>query len=103
MEKIEKVEQVKKELATMSTEENAEIIKKYYDCLIDGDVDGAFDITMKMYSMFSAETMAWVTYVLTKVTDKISDYYYNHSDDDEFVKKTEKVQDLVCELIDEED
>lgn len=103
MEKMEKIENVKKELATMSTEENMEIIKKYYECLIDGDVDGAFDITIKMYSMFSAETMAWVTYVLTKTSDKISDYYYSHGDDDEFVKKTGEVMDLLEKLLDEED
>ena len=103
MEKIEKVEQVKKELATISTEEIAKMIKKYYDCLIDDDVDGAFDMTMKLYSMYSAETIAWFTYVLTKTEGKISDYYYSHGDDDEFVKKTGEVMDLLEKLLNKED
>ena len=102
MKKAEKIEKVKNELAAMGTEENAEIIKKYYECLINDDVDGAFDITVKLYSMFSAETLAWVTYVLTKTNEKISDYYYSHGDDDEFVKKTDEVLDKLEKILDED-
>lgn len=100
-----KKDKVMEEFKKLEAEGKTDAFVEYIEKLIEGDVEAAFLITLKTYSMFSSETIAWMTYVISKVSNKISDYYYDHLDDedDEFVKKTDEVMDLLEKYEDQEE
>lgn len=96
-------EKMMEEFKTLSTTENMDMAKKYFEALINDDVDAAFDITMKFHNLVSVETMACLVHTLQKVSNKITGYIYDHDDDDDFIQRMDEITELVEQLEDEEE
>lgn len=94
-------ERMLEEIKALNSKENMELVEKYYMALINDDVETAVKMTLRIYDMVSVETLACLTETMMAVSEKISDYYYDHIFDEDISIERQRAEkmDKLTELV----
>ena len=78
---------------------NPELATKFFEALINDEIDDAAKIIMETMDYFTAREWALLIHRINKVTDKFEDLY---EEDEEFQKKNDEIFDELDKIEDEE-
>ena len=90
---------IKQEMVEL-TKKYPDMVERYYEALVDGDIDTVCEITRTVIMELSVEAMAYSSVFMGDVADKLNDLC---DEDDELNDKMDKILDRMDEIEDERD